>query len=100
MKNLLRIFSILFTFCCATSLNAQLAPTDDVRNQNLGCTSNNYTILETFLSGSATDSSIPVANCSPGDVVTAYVWVKYESNSNATVHAFTIFADLQLNHQD
>ena len=84
----------------STNLYSQLLPDDDLRDENLGCNSNNYTVTEVFLSGSSTDSTVPVPSCNAGEQVTAYVWANYTSNSNSTVYAFTIFADLILNHQD
>ncbi|MFD0962469.1 HYR-like domain-containing protein [Pseudofulvibacter geojedonensis] len=100
MKNFVLPLLVLLCLYGTNSTFAQLNPEDDLRDLDLGCNSNNYTILEVFLAGSPTDSSVPVSPCNPGDPVMAYVWSNYSSNSNSNVSAFTIFADLTLNHQD
>ena len=81
----------------STNIYSQLLPTDDLRDENLGCNSNNYTILEVFL---ADVNGNELGACTPGQTVNAYLWVRYESNANSTVSAFTIFSDLITNYQD
>jgi len=88
------LFILVFS---TTNIYAQLLPTDDLRNENLGCNSNNYTIFEVFL---ADVNGNELGDCSPGQTVNAYLWVKYESNANSTVSAFTVFSDLITNYQD
>lgn len=101
MKNIyLTTVALLILVFPTTNIYAQLLSTDYLRDENLGGNSNNYTITEVFLDGSPTDSSVPVPPCTPGVPVVAYVWENYTSNSNSTVYAFTIFANLILNQQD
>ena len=100
MKKIITIVAFLLFALSTNCVYAQLNPTDDLREENLGCTSNNYTIREVFLAGSDTDPTVPVPACNEGDPVMAYMWARYDSNANSSVGAFTIFADLVLNHQD
>ena len=100
MKKIITIVAFLLFAFNTNCVFAQLNPTDDLREENLGCTSNNYTIREVFLAGSDTDPTVPVPACNEGDPVLAYMWARYDTNANSSVGAFTIFADLILNHQD
>jgi len=98
MKNFyLTTVAFLVLVFSTTNIYSQLLPTDDLRDENLGCTSNNYTIYEVFL---ADINGNELEACIPGQTVNAYLWVRYESNANSTVSAFTVFADLITNYQD
>jgi len=98
MKNFyLTTVAFLVLVFSTTNIYSQLLPTDDLRDENLGCTSNNYTIYEVFL---ADVNGNELGTCTPGQTVNAYLWVRYESNANSTVSAFTVFADLITNYQD
>ncbi|NQY29715.1 MAG: hypothetical protein HRT69_09600, partial [Flavobacteriaceae bacterium] len=98
MKNIyLTTVTLLLLLFSTTNTYSQLLPADDLRDYELGCNSNNYTVFEAFL---ADENGVELAPCMAGVPVNAWLWVKYESNANSTVSAFTVFADLVTNYQD
>ncbi|MBT8259605.1 MAG: hypothetical protein KJO49_14085, partial [Bacteroidia bacterium] len=95
MKTNLKTFlvALIFAVTGLTEANAQL----DLRTCGYGCTSNNYTITDVYLS--ATDiPGTPLTNtsCTPGDSQLVYMIASLESNQNTNVYHSRFFADLQV----
>lgn len=85
--------SILLIIFAADSVAGQTAP------YCWQCTAEDLTISETWLGGSATDSSVPLPDCTPGSTSTAYLWVRFENNQNSQRNGILLHAKIFVNGQ-
>ncbi|NNF73897.1 MAG: hypothetical protein HKN00_01850, partial [Flavobacteriaceae bacterium] len=87
------LLALLFLFAGIESVQAQL----DLRTCGYGCTSNNYTIADVYLSSTDIPGT-PLTNtsCTPGDPQLVYMIMTLESNQNTNVYHSRFFADLQV----
>ena len=90
----LLLSSIFFVF--SNLANAQNQPhLLDYRTCDGGCSANNYTITDMFLSdANGNPLSNSLATCTPGVKQTAYISFTYQSNSNSSTNNTRLFADL------